>query len=335
MAMYNIPAPPTPWSQQLAEPTLDSTVYIHPLTNVIGDVRIGEQVHIAPGVSIRADEGMPFYIGTNVNIQDGAVIHGLEQGRVIGDDGQLYSVWISDNASITHMALIHGPAYVGNGCFIGFRSTVFNARIGDGCIVMSHALIENVEIPAGKYIASGSIITNPQQADHLPNVQDADSEFARHVVSINQKLRQGYLCAEDNACIAAIRDESNGYSDFVPSHKSGNGSQQSPFPNSDSASVVIPKELAVASLEASALVWVRELLNQGHHIGIEQADARRFRANSWSDCGWIKTTNEAEAIAALEDCLHEHHSKYVRLFSINPKTRQRGSELMVQYPQVK
>jgi carbon dioxide concentrating mechanism protein CcmM len=207
--MYNIPAPPTPWSQQLAEPTLDTTVYIHPLTNLIGDVRIGAQVHIAPGVSIRADEGMPFYIGTNVNIQDGAVIHGLEQGRVIGDDGQLYSVWISDNASITHMALIHGPAYVGNGCFIGFRSTVFNARIGDGCIVMSHALIENVEIPAGKYIASGSIITNPQQADHLPNVQDADSEFARHVVSINQKLRQGYLCAEDNACIAAIRDESN------------------------------------------------------------------------------------------------------------------------------
>ncbi|WP_216596383.1 ribulose bisphosphate carboxylase small subunit [Allocoleopsis franciscana] len=310
--MYNIPAPPTPWSQQLAEPTIDATVYIHPLTNVIGDVRIGEQVHIAPGVSIRADEGMPFYIGTNVNIQDGAVIHGLEQGRVIGDDGQLYSVWISDNASITHMALIHGPAYVGNGCFIGFRSTVFNARIGDGCIVMSHALIENVEIPAGKYIASGSIITNPQQADHLPNVQEVDSEFARHVVSINQKLRQGYLCAEDEVCIATLRNEPNGPPTVQPG--SSNGHRPS------------------SRFDAQAIAWIRDVLSQKFYIGVEQADTRRFRANSWSDCGVIKVTQEEEAIAAVAQLLQRYPHQYVRLFSINPGTRQRGSGLVIQQP---
>ncbi|MBW4551505.1 MAG: ribulose bisphosphate carboxylase small subunit [Aphanocapsa sp. GSE-SYN-MK-11-07L] len=313
MDIHTIPAPPTPWSQQLVEPAIDPSVYIHPLTNVIGDVRIGTQVHIAPGVSIRADEGMPFYIGANVNIQDGVVIHGLEQGRVTGDDGELYSVWISDNASITHMALIHGPAYVGNGCFIGFRSTVFNARVGDSCIVMSHALIENVEISAGKYVASGSVIIHQQQADRLPNVQESDSNFARHVVGINQKLRQGYLCAEDDVCITNIRDESNEHSDFLRQNGSGNGHRSS-------------------LLNSDALIWVRNLLNQKYYIGIEQADARRFRANSWSDCGLIKTTSEAEEIAVLEDCLHEHQGKYIRLFSINPKTRQRGSERVIQYP---
>jgi carbon dioxide concentrating mechanism protein CcmM len=98
-------------------------------------------VMIAPGISIRADEGNPFLIGANTNIQDGVVIHGLEQGRVSGDDGKPYSVWIGNNSSITHMALIHGPAYVGNDCFIGFRSTVFNAKVGHGCVVMMHALI--------------------------------------------------------------------------------------------------------------------------------------------------------------------------------------------------
>lgn len=314
MDIHNIPAPPTPWSRHLIEPAIDSSVYIHPLTNVIGDVRIGVQVHIAPGVSIRADEGMPFYIGANVNIQDGAVIHGLEQGRVTGNDGEPYSVWISDNASITHMALIHGPAYVGNGCFIGFRSTVFNARVGDGCIVMSHALIENVEIPAGKYVASGSVITHQQQADRLPDVQETDSTFARHVVSVNQKLRQGYLCAENDVCITAIRNECNGHSDLLQQHESGNGHQQ-------------PSPL----LNPEALAWIRKLLTQGYHIGIEQAEARRFRANSWSDCGLIKTTREAEAIAVLEDCLHQHPDKYIRLFSINPKTRQRGSEMVIQH----
>ncbi|MGI0495358.1 ribulose bisphosphate carboxylase small subunit [Alkalinema pantanalense CENA528] len=312
MDIHTIPAPPTPWSQQLVEPTIDPSVYIHPLTNVIGDVRIGTQVHIAPGVSIRADEGMPFYIGANVNIQDGAVVHGLEQGRVTGDDGNPYSVWISDNASITHMALIHGPAYVGKGCFIGFRSTVFNARVGDGCIVMSHALIENVEIPAGRYVASGSVIIHQQQADRLPNVQEADSTFARHVVSINQKLRQGYLCAEDQVCIATIRNEPNGHPTVQPA--SGNGHRPS-----------LP-------LDAQAIAWIREVLSQKFYIGVEQADTRRFRANSWSDCGVIKVTQEEKAIAALETCLTEHRDHHIRLFSINPTTRQRGGEFVIQHP---
>ncbi|NJR51967.1 MAG: carbon dioxide concentrating mechanism protein CcmM [Leptolyngbyaceae cyanobacterium CSU_1_3] len=311
MDIHNIPTPPTPWTQQLIEPAIAPSVYIHPLTNVIGDVRIGAQVHIAPGVSIRADEGMPFYIGANVNIQDGVVIHGLEQGRVTGDDGEPYSVWISDNASITHMALIHGPAYVGKGCFIGFRSTVFNARVGDGCIVMSHALIENVEVPAGKYIASGSVIIHQQQADRLPNVQEADSTFARHVVSINQKLRQGYLCAEDDVCIATIRNEPNGHPTVQPA--SSNGHRPS------------------SPLDAQAIAWIQEVLSQKFYIGVEQADTRRFRANSWSDCGVIKTMQEEEAIATVAQLLQHYPHQYVRLFSINPKTRQRGNELIVQH----
>jgi carbon dioxide concentrating mechanism protein CcmM len=213
------------------------------------------------------------------------------------------------------MALIHGPAYVGKGCFIGFRSTVFNARVGDGCIVMSHTLIENVTIPAGKYVASGSVITHQQQADRLPDVQEADSQFARHVVSINQKLRQGYLCAEDDVCLASIRNESNGYSTI----QSGSGNGHPPS----------------SRLNPKAIAWIRDVLSQKFYIGVEQTDTRRFRANSWSDCGVIKTTQEKDAIATLEQLLQSYPHQYVRLFSINPETRQRGSVLVIQQPQEK
>jgi carbon dioxide concentrating mechanism protein CcmM len=312
MDAHTLPAPPTPWARQLVEPTIDPSVYIHPLTNVIGDVRIGAQVHIAPGVSIRADEGMPFYIGANVNIQDGVVIHGLEQGRVTGDDGESYSVWIGDNASITHMALIHGPAYVGKGCFIGFRSTVFNAHVGDGCIVMSHALIEHVEIPPGKYVASGSVVVHQQQADRLPNAQEADSQFARHVVSINQKLRQGYLCAGDDVCLASIRNELNGH--LTTQANSGNGYHPS------------------SQFDPQAIAWIQTMLNQRFYIGVERADTRRFRANSWTECGVIKTIQEKDAIATVEQLLRNDPQQYVRLFSINPVTRQRGNVLLIQHP---
>jgi len=134
-------------------------------------------VVIAPGTSIRADEGTPFHIGDDSKIQDGAIIHGLEKSRVVGDDGREYSVWIGRGSCITHMALIHGPAYVGDRCFIGFRSTVFNARIGADCIVMMHALVQDVEIPAGKFVPSGSVITSQQQADRLPDVTEIDRAF--------------------------------------------------------------------------------------------------------------------------------------------------------------
>jgi carbon dioxide concentrating mechanism protein CcmM len=273
MDIRNIAAPPTPWSPNLVEPTIEPTVYIHPSSVVIGDVRIGAKVHIAPGVSVRADEGMPFYIGANVNIQDGVVIHGLEQGRVTGDDGEAYSVWVSQDASITHMALIHDPAYVGKGCFIGFRSTVFNARVADGCIVMSHALIENVEVPPGKYVASGSVITHQQQADRLPDVQAADSAFARHVVSVNQKLRQGYLCADDVTCITAIRDEPQ----MSPINGNNNGM------TNWGINSAAPSQL----IDAETINWVRSAASQGYQFGLEQADKRRYRSNLWSSCGAI------------------------------------------------
>src|SRR4028119_2538840 len=169
MAVGSYAAPPTPWSKSLAEPTIDETAYVHSFSNIIGDVRIGPKVMVAPATSLRAAEGGRVYIGAGTNLQDGVVIHGLEEGRVIGDDQQNYSVWIGKNTSITHMSLIHGPAYIGDDCFIGFRSTVFNARIGNGSIVMMHVLIKDVEIPEGKYVPSGAIITNQKQADRLPD----------------------------------------------------------------------------------------------------------------------------------------------------------------------
>ncbi|BAU07297.1 ribulose bisphosphate carboxylase small subunit [Fischerella sp. NIES-3754] len=308
-------APPTPWSRNLAEPTIHPSAFLHSFSNIIGDVRIGANVIIAPGTSVRADEGTPFYIGENTNLQDGVVVHGLEKGRVIGDDRQEYSVWIGNNNCITHMALIHGPCYIGDDCFIGFRSTVFNARVGAGCIVMMHALIQDVEIPPGKYVPSGAIITNQQQADRLPDVQADDREFAHHVVGINQALRAGYLCAADSKCIRAIRDEfNNSYTSI----------EVDVLERSD--------EVSSNSLGAETVEQVRYLLQQGYHIGTEHVDQRRFRTGSWTSCKPIEARSLGEAIAALEACLRDHSGEYVRLFGIDPKGKRRVLENIIQRP---
>jgi len=299
-------APPTPWSKSLAEPQIDESAFVHTFSNIIGDVYIGEKVMIAPGTSIRADEGSPFFIGSSTNVQDGVVIHGLEQGRVKGDDGQEYSVWIGDSASITHMALIHGPAYVGDRCFIGFRSTVFNAKIGAGCIVMMHALIQDVEIPPGKYVPSGSIITTQAQVDRLADAAESDIHFAHHVVGINDALRTGYRCAEDVACIASFVDQ------LDQSYQSNQTENM--------------------QLSSDVISQVRQLLTQGHRINTEHAGERRFRTNSWHSDTAITATTESGVLAALESRLAEYSGEYVRLIGIDTKSKRRVLEQIIHRP---
>jgi carbon dioxide concentrating mechanism protein CcmM len=320
MAVRSYAAPPTPWSKSLAEPKIDETAYVHSFSNIIGDVRIGANVLVSPGTSIRADEGGPFAIGAGTSIQDGVVIHGLETGRVIGDDQKPYSVWVGKNATITHLSLIHGPAFIGDECFIGFRSTVFNARIGSGCIVMMHALVQDVEIPPGKYVPSGAVITNQQQADRLPDVEEEDRQFARQVVACNDALRVGYQCAEDEACIAPIRNEA--------SHKSetngGHPSRSSDYSYSSMSSNT--------GLNPDLQKLVRQLLAQGCRIGAEYADERRFRTSSWKSATKIHSDRESEVMAALADCLAEHEGEYVRLIGIDPNAKRRVTEEIVQRP---
>ena len=326
MVVRSFAAPPTPWSKSLAEPKIHETAFVHSFSNIIGDVHIGPDVLVAPGTSIRADEGKPFYIGEGTNIQDGVVIHGLEEGRVVGDDGAKYSVWVGKDSSITHMALIHGPAYVGDNCFIGFRSTVFNARIGHGCIVMMHALIQDVEIPPGKYVPSGAIITNQQQADRLPDVNPADRDFAVHVVGINDALRAGYHCSVSESCMRSIRDESS----QSPADHQGKGSVTK-FEYTEINTETDTKIGTVMGLNRETLEQVRQLLGQNYRIGTEFADERRFKTSSWQS-GGILGDRESEVVKSLEACLTDHQGEYVRLIGIDPKAKRRVLERLIQRP---
>jgi carbon dioxide concentrating mechanism protein CcmM len=321
MVVRSFAAPPTPWSKSLAEPKIHETAYVHSFSNIIGDVHIGADVLVAPGTSIRADEGKPFHIGEGTNIQDGVVIHGLEEGRVVGDDGAKYSVWVGENSSLTHMALIHGPAYVGNDCFVGFRSTVFNARIGHGCIIMMHALIQDVEIPPGKYVPSGAIITNQQQADRLPEVKAEDKDFAHHVVGINDALRAGYRCAVDESCIRSIRDEASRVA------AQGNGKTTNKFEYTE----IDTNTGTAMGLSKQVLDQVRQLLGQNYRISAEYADERRFRTSSWQS-GGVMGDRESDVVRALESCLAEHSGEYVRLIGVDTKAKRRILEQLIQRP---
>ncbi|MCL1471476.1 ribulose bisphosphate carboxylase small subunit [Argonema antarcticum] len=87
-----------------------------------------------------------------------------------------------------------------------------------------------------------------------------------------------------------------------------------------------------SKLSAETQEQVRQLLAKGYKIGMEHANERRFRTQSWQSCSPIETSEVSDAIAALESCLNEHTGEYVRLIGIDPKVKRRIVETIIQKP---
>ncbi|MBD3425605.1 MAG: carbonate dehydratase [Candidatus Omnitrophica bacterium] len=164
-------------------PRIDKGSYIHPTAVIIGNVKIGKKVFVAPGAVIRADEpGSSIFIEDCCNIQDRVIIHGLEGSRVL----------IKERTSVAHGAIVHGPCIIGENCFIGFGSIVFDADIGNDVIIKHSVVIEKSKIPPSKIADSGMIISGRSDADRLRDVDQKTKEFAENVIKVNLELARSY-----------------------------------------------------------------------------------------------------------------------------------------------
>ena len=118
-------------------PTIHPSAFIAEDATIIGDVTIGEDANIWPGVVIRGDVGA-IRLGARVNVQDGSVLHVDTNGETLLDD----------DVTVGHLAMVHG-CHVGPGCLIGMSATVLSrSRVGKGSIVAGGAVVlEGQEIP--------------------------------------------------------------------------------------------------------------------------------------------------------------------------------------------
>ncbi len=172
-----------------------NTSFVHEKAAVIGRVVLGEHVHVAAGSSVRADEGTPFFIGDNTNVQDGVVIHALKDRHVLVR-GEQWAVYVGRNVSIAHDALVHGPCYVGDDTFIGFKAVVHDSVVGKHCFIGIGAVVVGVEIPDGKRVPHGMIVDSADAVERLPDAEHAHHEFNEDVVEVNRGLAIAYREAE-------------------------------------------------------------------------------------------------------------------------------------------
>lgn len=178
-----------------SRPQFSSSSFVHPQAAVIGRVVLGEHVHIAAGSSVRADEGTPFHIGANSNIQDGVVIHALKERKVLVG-GEEWAVFVGKNVSMAHGALVHGPSYIGDDTFIGFNAVVHDAIVGSHCYIGIGAIVVGVEVPDGRFVPHGTLVDTAEKAERLPPVSEAHREFNEDVVDVNRGLAAAYRARE-------------------------------------------------------------------------------------------------------------------------------------------
>ena len=126
-------------------PNFAAGAWAAPSADLIGDVRLGERASIWFGAVIRADN-TPIIIGTESNVQDGAVGHSDPGAPLI----------IGDGVTVGHQAILHGCT-VGNGALIGMGARVLNgAMIGERCLVGAGALVTEGKIFEPQMLIVGS-----------------------------------------------------------------------------------------------------------------------------------------------------------------------------------
>jgi carbonic anhydrase/acetyltransferase-like protein (isoleucine patch superfamily) len=164
-------------------PQIDNTAYIDPTAVIIGKVKIGKDVFVAPGAVIRADEPKSsITIKDNCNIQDRVIIHALANTSVL----------IEENTSLAHGCIIHGPCKIGKHCFVGFNSVVFNAEIDDGVCIKHLVVVEGVSIVPERIVESSQLVNSEDKVRELSYVDKSLKNFARNVIKVNLDLAKRY-----------------------------------------------------------------------------------------------------------------------------------------------
>jgi carbonic anhydrase/acetyltransferase-like protein (isoleucine patch superfamily) len=118
-------------------PNIKGNVFLAEGTQIIGDVTILDDASVWYNTVLRGDLA-PIYIGRKTNIQDGCVGH-------VNTNQPL---WIADEVSVGHGAIIHG-CRIAEGCLIGMGAIVLNgAEIGEYALIGAGSIVtENCKIP--------------------------------------------------------------------------------------------------------------------------------------------------------------------------------------------
>jgi carbonic anhydrase/acetyltransferase-like protein (isoleucine patch superfamily) len=142
-------------------PTLAGTPTRYPASpaRIIGDVRMADNLvqvlrSMRATISLRADEGEPFTVGTITSMGLGTTFHALEHSHIhLGNQGTYGA-----------NSLVHGgPAFdatteSGVGLRLGESAVLFQSRVGDNVTIGRRSLVQASDLPDGAVVAPNTVV---------------------------------------------------------------------------------------------------------------------------------------------------------------------------------
>ena len=165
-------------------PTLGQRVYVDPMATVVGDVVLGDDASLWPGVVVRGDVNH-IRIGARSNIQDGTVIHVSHDGPHAKLGG--FATVIGEDVTIGHKAIIHA-CRIADACLIGMGAILL-----DGVVVEQHGFVgAGALVPPGKVVGRGEMwLGNPARKARM--LGDAEIGALLYSAQHYVRLKDEYL----------------------------------------------------------------------------------------------------------------------------------------------
>jgi carbonic anhydrase/acetyltransferase-like protein (isoleucine patch superfamily) len=120
----------TLWNHHGARPSVDGTAWVHPSAQLIGEVGIGPQASVWPGVVLRADTG---------------------------------AIVIAEGSCVEDICMVHPfatrPTLIGGDCVIGHAVHLEGVTIEDAVLIGSGSvLLEGARVRTGAMVAAGAVL---------------------------------------------------------------------------------------------------------------------------------------------------------------------------------
>lgn len=164
-------------------PRIAPNAWLDETALVIGEVEIGAESSLWPGVVARGDI-QAICIGDNSNIQDGTILHVSHDSEFLPGGAPLI---IGNGVTVGHRVILHG-------CQVKDHSL-----IGMGAIVMDQAVVQsNVVVGAGSVVPGGKVLESgylyvgsPARRVRQLTAQELGyfAYSARHYVNLANKYR--------------------------------------------------------------------------------------------------------------------------------------------------
>ncbi len=164
-------------------PKLGSKVYVDPGATIIGDVVLGDDVSVWPGVVIRGDVNH-IHIGARTNIQDGSVLHVTSPypGKPNG-----IPLIIDDDVTVGHGVILHACT-IGNCSLIGMGAIIL-----DGAVIDKHVFVgAGAMVTPDKKLESGGLYVGAP-ARRVRDLSEKEIEELHESAAHYVKLKNDYL----------------------------------------------------------------------------------------------------------------------------------------------